>query len=282
MLGTGFSISTLAVRCTARHLTRFILTELLPSNSTFTRASSALVRDASGAFIGAAANEPRFDHDETGAALGVFLEGAATNLSDTVNINPTDSSSITLSGHATLTVVDDAAALDSAGLLGVCTSGKVYKFDGSSASGNSFAIIAQSTSGALQTVSAWVRGAGLFAILGEHTSSFTSAQYARISLSHTSNSNRNVAIRVNPGQTCYFILQQFETKDQPSSEVLSSSTSAVTRAQDVLTLPVPDGMQDITLTYHDGSEELFAGQTVSGGWLVPISASGKRIKQVSW
>jgi hypothetical protein len=75
---------------------------------------------------------------------GTLFEESRTNKCTCRKANPTDTSNITKSGDAaaTLTVVDDTAALTAAGLDKICTSGKVYKLDNSAGTGNAFAVIA--------------------------------------------------------------------------------------------------------------------------------------------
>ena len=68
---------------------------------------------------------------------GVQVEPAMTNKCTCRKVNPTDTTNLIKSGDAAavLSVVDDAAALTAAGLIGICTSGKVYKLDNSAGVG---------------------------------------------------------------------------------------------------------------------------------------------------
>jgi hypothetical protein len=52
----------------------------LAAELVFRRASTATYLDATGAIVTAAIDEPRFDHDAAGAAIGLSIEGARTNL----------------------------------------------------------------------------------------------------------------------------------------------------------------------------------------------------------
>jgi hypothetical protein len=242
-----------------------------------TRASVATYVYADGAIKSAPINAPRFDW--TGGERALLLEAAATNASATVNVNPVSTAGITVTGSAVLSVVDDASDLASAGLADLCTNGKVYKFDGTISGGNSFAILAQTTSGIQQTVSAWVRGEGLFAILGEATFSFNHTAYTRASGTHTSTSIRSVAIRVNPGQVCYFILQQFENGGVASSEIPSYATSAVTRSADAASVALAAGTYDVEVVTDAGTTTLL-GVVHAGGAYWPAEATG-RVYQVT-
>lgn len=83
-------------------------------------------------------HSPRLDHDENGDFLGVLIENGGTNKCTNENTNPVDTTGWTLGGDAAgaISVVDDSAALATAGLDEICTSGDVYKLDNSGGAGS--------------------------------------------------------------------------------------------------------------------------------------------------
>ncbi len=127
----GRGLSPLASVRPVRH---FALTSSLSSPLSYARNDGvATYLNSNGDLCLSSANIPRFDHSATGKALGLLIEPSRTNKCSAVNLNPSDTTGISISGTgASLTVIDDTTELANAGLDKICTNGKVYKLVGGS------------------------------------------------------------------------------------------------------------------------------------------------------
>jgi hypothetical protein len=179
--------------------------------------------------------------------LGILREEARTNKCRNFNANPDGAlTNITQSGDvaAILTEVDDVAALLAGGLLGLCTSGKVFRLDNSAGSSNAFAVMAGNAGNInIHTVSAFVRGAGT-GIVDIHVGTGPTASvpltsfYQRISATAAiSNSTACLRVRAPAGTVVYFILTQYEEAISPSSPIVVAGAAA-SRAADSITVPL--------------------------------------------
>lgn len=219
---------------------------LLPGYS-FAQAGSNYEIDANGQLVPFAANQPRIL-----PGIGYRAYGALTNKCTNYNANPTDLTGVAKSGDAaaTLTVVDDSAALAAAGLAGICTSGKVYKLDNSAGSITSTASFSGQTANTnAHSATIFVRGGTgvVFNNFGDSpgASAFgASATYVRRSYSMTpGGTNRQMTIRADIGQVVYFILNQLtETTIAASSLPIipttgSAATVAAADMREALALP---------------------------------------------
>lgn len=205
---------------------RFNFTSTLPALATFERASNATTHNAAGKLIEVAANTPRFVHTADGTPLGLYLEPTSTNKCEGFNIDPTDTTGFTTNSLGVLSVVDDTAELAAAGLDTICTSGKVYKAQATSAS--TFIVYIPGTCGNINAHSLqfYARGTG------------TGGRTARISLGGAtmdvafigtgyqlykhenivpSSTTRKFTISVDGNDTLYFILYQLEEGAECSS-----------------------------------------------------------------
>ena len=184
-----------------------------------------------------AADQPRFDY--TNGVQQLALNDAGTNKCTNYNANPTDLTNIGKSGDAaaTLTVVDDTAALVAAKLNGLATSGKVYKLDNSAGSAGAFANISGTAGNTnVQTLSVYARSSAINSLnvarLGTTTgvvASRPSTSYTRIVATGASVSADNIQIRAQQGYVVYFILNQLE-ESSFAGPVIPTAGSAVTRA----------------------------------------------------
>jgi hypothetical protein len=170
---------------------------------------------------------------------GLLIEEARTNKCTNFNANPTDTTNITLSGDAaaTLTVVDDTAALAAAGLQNIATSGKVFKLDNSGGSGSADAIIGGATGNTnAHSVSAFARvtaGNAFIRFNGSNVVTYSTSSYARGSATNiVPLSTATVTIRANAGSVVYFILNQLEEGPFVTSPIVTAGASA-TRAADI-------------------------------------------------
>ncbi len=214
----------------------FKLTAALSPLFTYTRNDTvATCRNASGKLAQMVANAVRFDHDAAGNPLGVLCEGSRQNKCTLHNANPTVTTGVSAaSGSPTITVAADLAALQAAGLDGVCT-GNVFKIeaggsdcdvDFAGATGNtnahSFSLWARCTAG-----SASLQRSGT----GGGTTAIAGTAYARYRLENVTPSGSSVTLRVHvpAGGVVYCILPQVEEAAFCSSEIVTAGAAA-TRA----------------------------------------------------
>lgn len=188
-----------------------------------------------------AATTPRFDYNPvTLAPLGLLVEEARTNKATNENANPVTDAAWAIGGDvaATLTVVDDTAALAAAGLNGVCTSGKVYKFDNSAGVGFAFIIQAALTGNTNKhSISVYARTTGTANIemaggLGA-VNLPVGAAYVRTKSENITpdSSSGQMAIVALAGAVVYFVLNDME-EGAFCTSVIVTAGAAVTRTAD--------------------------------------------------
>lgn len=177
----------------------------------------------------------------------VLTEPGATNKVTCRKQNPVDLSNTVKTGdtQATLSIVDDAAALAVAGLSKVCTSGKVYKIDHSV--GSSWSEV--DLSGAVGNVNPHVATAYVRTNGGEAQfrfglvtgTKFSNTAYQKVTFNRTPTStSETIAILAEIGTVVYFILPALvEAATMPSIPLYPTDTlSAVTRTASIITAPV--------------------------------------------
>jgi hypothetical protein len=205
-------------------------------NTTFTRATTAVTEDLSGALRAVASGDPAIGQYK-GMGFWPQLQNKCTNYS----ANPTDLTNVTLGGDpaATLTVVDDTAALAAAGLSGICTSGKVYKLDNSAGATTATATISGNPGNTnAHRTNAYIRGGT--GTIGGQTSvlrgAFAAASdYTRRAYTWTPDTaTRPAGISADAGQTIYFILNML-VEASYSGPVIPVAGTAATRNADVHT-----------------------------------------------
>lgn len=220
----------------------------LPAGVTYVRNEAvASVRNASGKLVASSAHAPRFDHDSSGNALGLLVEGSVVNKCTNTNCNPSATTNMTKGGDAasTLSVVSDSAALAKAKLDAICTNGNVFRLDNSGGSTTAYVDISGTTGNTNpHTFSVWIRGdaggAGSLTRTGSGGSSVNitgGLAYQRVVLGNeTPNASSNsMRIRANAGRVLYFILNQLEEMPFATSEIMTAGAAA-TRASDRVTL----------------------------------------------
>lgn len=206
-----------------------------------------------GTLVAFTSNEPRI---LTG--YGLWARGTFSTKCTNYNANPTALTNVTKSGAAaaTLTVVDDAAALASAGLGPICSSGKVYKLDNSSGATVASAVIGGSAGNInLHRFSAYIRGGsghikdswsgapvtaaeGLFG---------ADANYRRVSrLRVAANSAAQMQIVADPGQILFFVLNEFFESSQ-IGPVIESAGSSASNGAARLTIPFAQRDEDFVI-----------------------------------
>lgn len=215
---------------------------VIGAGGTFTGgAGSKTAEQLDGSIVGPfAANTP----GETNAGLGVW--GARTNKCTNTNRNPTVTTGLTLGGDAaaTLTVVDDAAALAAAGLTGICSNGKVYKLDNSAGVALARVDIPGVTGNTNPaSVSVWWRGSGTGSIglvsPGGTDVSLPAAYARKVEILTPIDSAQTIRVRAQAGAVIYFVLNQLE-EGSFVSPVIPVGGVAATRTADSLSIgPTP-------------------------------------------
>lgn len=242
----------------AQHEEKAFATSPMVSDVTFTsRAGTGWAFDANGVLqeYGTDVERPQYLYNSTTGVWeggNVLNEAASTNKCTNFNANPTDLTNVTKGGDAaaTLTVVDDSAALAAAGLDQVCSSGKVYKLDNSAGSSDATAQPAGQTGNTNQhTVSAFWRGSGtgIIRLAGTVLASkpIPSAYERTVAENVTPvDAFRNAFVVASPGAVIYFILNQLEESDTVSTPIVVAGSS-VTRPADVTASVVASRAADI-------------------------------------
>lgn len=186
---------------------------------------------------------------------GYLCEPARTNKVTCRKANPVDTSGVTKSGDAAsvLSVVDDTAALTAAGLMGVCSSGKVYKLDNSAGSIDAYARIDAPTGNTnIHSYSAFARsttstGGSSVYLATMDLNTFTTIvgpSYApyKVNGSAIVNISSKIGLGCAAGHTVYFILPQLEEGAFATSPIAkladgSEPLTAITRQGTVLSFP---------------------------------------------
>ncbi|MFC0633307.1 hypothetical protein [Brevundimonas balnearis] len=241
----------------------------MPASVTYSRTGAATGLTAAGVLTAFATNEPqRTDR-------GLALEPERTNKVTVHNANPTDLTGVSVAGDpaATLTLVNDAAALAAAGLSGLCTSGEVWRLDNSAGSAVAYASFTGGTAGnsSNHSISACIRGGSgalgsSISTTGVSTGGTTfgaSTDYRRVATQPGGMpmvAARFPRIFADPGQVLWIILPQFEEGGDATSVVETAGAQA-TRGLPVCTAVVPGGRTSARLTYADGTASSSAGLT---------------------
>lgn len=195
----------------------------------------------------------KFDISDPLKSPGWLCEPVKTNKVTCRKANPVDTTGLTKGGDAAavLSVVDDTAALTAAGLIGVCSLGKVYKLDNSlgvdyayvSISGptgntdaHSISVIGKRTAG--------TAGARLNSGAGSLAITFSGTIYSRYCANNITpeSTARGLVIQASAGSVVYFILPQLEEGPFCTSPICKASygsdpLTSLTRAATVASFP---------------------------------------------
>ncbi|MET4190716.1 MULTISPECIES: hypothetical protein [unclassified Bradyrhizobium] len=188
------------------------------------------------------AHQPRYTFENGVRQLA--LNNSVASKSTNKNANPTATTNVAKTGDAaaTLTIVDDSAALTAAGLSNICTSGKVYKLDNSAGSTTAQASFSGQTSNLnIHALSAYVRGSGAInlrtgfcAPTGMARTVTTNYVRQSVTLASLTAGALNTAdvmwIEATAGSVVYFILNQFEDNTFAGPVIPNDTLSPVTRA----------------------------------------------------
>lgn len=235
----GHGLSPMATRPLFQ-FKKFDLTQSLSPEISFSRNSAATHLNSAGKLVAVAADEPRFDHTADGTPLGLFIEPAATNRCQNNNTNPIDTTGFTTNSLGTLSVVDDTTELAAAGLDNICTSGKVFKAEATSAS--TYVVYVPGTAGTTNpcSYSLYARGIGSGSRTGRLSLGGTLHPIAPADDGYTQykfeneipdSTGRKITISVDGNETLYFILFQLEESTYCTS-LIPVDGSSVTRPAD--------------------------------------------------
>ena len=185
------------------------------------------------------------------SGAGMDIPEGTTNKCINYNAAPTTTTGVSKIGDAaaTLTVVDDTAALRAAGFGALIDAGKmngnVYKLDNSAGSGDAYANFAGNPGNTnTQTFSVFRRGGTGAINMGSAypTGLPSSAAYQRETLSCVPTNSTTVPyLRADIGQVVYFILNQLEEKTYATNPVIVAGASASRGAA----TPVVTGLSSI-------------------------------------
>lgn len=209
----------------------------LSSNLSLTRSSPGITSNAAGALFSFASGEFRIKD------LGIKVDPTRVNKCTNFNANPTDLTNVTKGGDAaaTLTVVDDTAALLAAGLQNIATSGKVYKLDNSAGVASAYvtfngqvgntnthisSIYGRRTSGS---------GTDLFGLNSQQGTWTLTSAYTRSSISNLPGaSTRQFQLIINASDVVYFTLNQLEEGSFATPVIEVAGASATRQADNIL------------------------------------------------
>ena len=257
-------------------------TSTLPAGITFSRSGAGTSFTAAGGVTSFATGVARITDK------GLLIEPARTNVAANTNLNPANTTGISLidtGTGASVAIVTDATELASIGLTG-----NVYRL----IAGTSSAFANLTSSGTLNTnphvLSVYARGGSgaLSYSSGGISHTFTAnTAYRRVvsSAEAPSSIGRTMLVRADTGQTVYFILHQVEEGSTPTSPIFTTGTAA-TRGVDVATIPVPTGKTIARVTYGANTKiditGLVAGSTFDLVTNRPWVGVGNEIKSLEW
>jgi hypothetical protein len=191
--------------------------------------------------------------------LGLLVEPAATNLCETYNANPTDTTGVT-----GVTVVDDTADLAASGLSGVCTSGKAFQLVGGGGGALAF-VSGMIGSTATGTYSVYIRGGTGYISSGYVSQVFSAAtRYTRVTVSGGGHADGQLIIVANAGQTIRFVLMQVEVGPVATTPIVTTGAAA-TRGTEIVTADIPGETAGTLLVEFVVPKATGATQCVIGG-----------------
>lgn len=254
----------------------------MPDVHTYSRTGAATGRTAAGLILPFAANEAqRTDR-------GLVLEPQRTNKVTISNANPTALTGVTKGGDAaaTLSLVNDTAALAAAGLSEICTSGQVFRLNNTAGVAVATLVLTGAAGNAnSHAISGYLRGTGSASIYSSNVGLVATAlttAYVRRTVVQTTSAGASVGLRVNAGGDLYFILPMMEEGSTVTSPIVTTGAAA-TRGLPVFTEPVPPGRTRALLTFADSTNLTVTGLTPGGTFDVatPVIAAGKGSSGVS-
>ncbi len=214
----------------------------------FTAGAGRAYMDAAGILrADLAANQPRFTY--VGGVRRLVIEGQIANKVTTPKHNPTTIAGWTTNGVASLSVVDDTAALGAAGLSAICTTGAVYRIDNAAGGGADYVQLPGGASAvAAHALDAYVRvvagsGASMsFSTSGAGSINLPAAGtgYVRVSNTGTPTAvGQRLQFYVPAGAVIHIILPGLYDRAAPPPPypIIGDTAAAVTQAGESFRLP---------------------------------------------
>ena len=240
---------------------------VLPAGVSVTRSSPATVVNPAGVRVTVPANSPRFDHDpETGAPLGLLLEGGTTNFAPDADFTTYQSGNNTIVQAMPAVTGPDGQT------------GSVYRLQ-HGAQSSTYLKLRQFTGTDAKVISLWVKAMGAntaFQLYADGSAGISPVLTATGEWTRVHHSAARAGQwGINNGGDTYgtdilVALPQIEFGLSPSSYVPPSGGNAP-RSADIARLDGINGIFDVTLRYGSGVEEPWSAQSIENGWWPPLS-----------
>lgn len=266
-------------------LVHFNLTETLPADVEFARASQGTYYDVTGALISATTDAPRFDHDPVSHnAIGLLIEPVGQNeiaYSEAFNNPYWLLASVTVT--ADVAVAPDGST--TADLLAPsATNGLVYRnLTADAATDYVFSVWLKSATGSPVSVQLAYNGGGANPNPKTQTITVTTSwQRFQLPMTTTAGGTINVIIGGydavwTPGGNLHAWGAQLEASPAATS-YMPSSGGVGTRAPDELSFTVPDTVSALRFTFDDGSTQDIA--VAPGAFTVPTDLAHAHITRI--
>jgi hypothetical protein len=244
--------------------------EALPGWS-YSRSGQELAADAAGVYAAYAANVPAIN------SAGLAIWEARTNKNTNFNAAPTDTSGLVVaSGSASLSIVDDVAALAAAGLS--VGNGKVVRID-NSANGTASIVNFPGAVGNTNphVATAFVRGGtgtfGINATGGRDAFTASAAYVRRTALKTPTTGLQLLSIQADAGQVLSVTLNGLSEGAAVTPPIIVAGASA-TRGAPVANVSLA-GLSgtSITVDYGTASSVTFARNTLADPDILPLGAA---------
>ena len=211
------------------------------------RLSQATYRDSSGIFQIAGIRETRLDHDSVGSLLGLLIEPSRSNKLTMYTANTLSVSGIIKGSNTSITIVNDASELASAGLGSLCGDENVYKMISTDSNTHWCVLPGSFGNTNAHSASIFVRtsGSGLMhleesgGLIG--SSNFSNlTEYTRLNWENftPTDAAKSLAIVADSTLEVYFILPQLEEGSFTTSPILNNGSETV-RALDIYSAHIP-------------------------------------------
>jgi len=250
---------------------------------TLARIGQANAYNAVGQLLSFATGVPRI------TTRGLLIEGPATNLCANYNANPTDTTGVEFvdfGSGSSFAVVDDATALNDAGLTAICSTGKVYRLiAGASGALAAFPGLVGTTGSC--TVSAFIRG-GTGLIYGGYDATPAipaSDSYVRRHSVVSGYVDARCTILAQPNQTLYIVLNQAEEGVVLTSPIITTGAAA-TRGYDNAAIDWPSleaytVFVEVVWPEVDVANGMFLEGVGTSGVTIAMNSAGSSVRLIN-